>query len=223
MSDPLRDPRPFVPALGRPAWTGAYDRVIAAMTRERRWRAGLLALVAPGPGDVIVDVGCGTGSFAIMVKRSCPAARVVGVDPDEAVLAVARRKAQAAAVAIEWRRAMGDELPAVLGAARATAAVTSLVLHQCALPEKRAILAAMYGALGSGGRLCVADYGAQRTFLMRLLFRPVQWLDGVANTQPTADGVLPALIAEAGFAAVSEHATVQTATGAIALYSGRKA
>lgn len=47
---------------------------------------------APRPGDVIVDVGCGTGSTALLLSRVEPGARIVGADPDEQVLAVARRK-----------------------------------------------------------------------------------------------------------------------------------
>src|SRR5690349_17214831 len=51
----------FTPALGRLAPVRFYDAV-AALTRERLWRALVVAHVAPRPGDVIVDVGCGTGS-----------------------------------------------------------------------------------------------------------------------------------------------------------------
>ncbi|WP_293384912.1 hypothetical protein [Phenylobacterium sp. SCN 70-31] len=37
----MSEQKDFVPALGRPELTGDYDRVIAVMTRERRWRAAL--------------------------------------------------------------------------------------------------------------------------------------------------------------------------------------
>jgi hypothetical protein len=49
--------------------------------------------------------------------------------------------------------------------------------------------------------MVVADYGLQRTPLMRLLFRQVQMVDGFALTTPNARGVLPSLMAQAGFAA----------------------
>jgi hypothetical protein len=85
------------------------------------------------------------------------------------------------------------------------------------MEEKRAGLAASLRALRPGGALHIADYGRQ-TGVMRLLFRLVQSLDGYENTQPNADGVLPTLIAEAGFAEVRESGLIQTVTGSITLY-----
>jgi hypothetical protein len=43
----MNDKPDFVPALGRAELTADYDRVIAVMTRERRWRTALLDLIAP--------------------------------------------------------------------------------------------------------------------------------------------------------------------------------
>ncbi|TDV57664.1 class I SAM-dependent methyltransferase [Actinophytocola oryzae] len=206
----------FTPATGRFVPTRLYDSV-AALMRERLWR-GLVAMhVAPQPDDVIVDVGCGTGSLALLLHRVRPRARVVGVDPDPEILAMARRKAGDAAV--EWRVGMGDELTAVVGAGSASVVVSSLVLHQCPMAMKRAVLASMYAALRPGGRLVLADYGLQRTPLMRLAFGVVRLADGRVDTQPNADGVLPALIAEAGFLDVREVEVVPTVSGSISVYT----
>jgi hypothetical protein len=58
--------------------------------------------------------------------------------------------------------------------------------------------------------------------LMRLLFRQVQALDGWERTGPNAKGILPRLIADAGFDRVEEVRVVPTPTGSISLYTGRK-
>ncbi|MFD4937823.1 class I SAM-dependent methyltransferase [Streptomyces virginiae] len=217
-----RAARPFTPAAGRFAPISLYDPV-AALIRERLWR-GLLAMhVAPRPAEVIVDVGCGTGSQALLLHRVEPAARVIGIDPDPGVLAVARRKARVAGAAVDWRQGMGDELVDVLGAGSADRAVSSLVLHQCPLPMKRAILASLHTVLRPGGRLVLADYGLQRTRLMRTAFRVVQLADGRVDTQPNADGILPSLITEAGFDQVREVEVVSTVTGSISVYVARRA
>lgn len=217
----MSDTKDFVPALGRHELTGGYDRVIAIMTRERRWRAQLLALAVPQAGETIIDVGCGTGTFALMLQAACPGARVIAVDPDPKVLEIARRKAGAGG-AVEWRQGFGDELAGVAELGSVDKVVSSLVLHQCPLPVKRAILASMFAILKPGGRLAIADYGAQRSLLMRLLFRQVQALDGFENTQPNADGVIPQLMAEAGFREISEGRVVPTPTGSISLYSATR-
>ena len=212
----------FTPALGRVAPVRFYDAV-AALLRERLWRALVVAHVAPAPGELIVDVGCGTGSLALRLAHVRPQARIVGVDPDREVLAVARRKADRLDVALDWRVGMGDALASSVGAGTASVVVSSLVLHQCPMAMKRAILASMHAVLAPGGRLVIADYGWQRTRAMRLAFGVVQLADGTEHTQPNADGALPGLMAEAGFRDVREVEVVATITGSISVYVARRA
>jgi ubiquinone/menaquinone biosynthesis C-methylase UbiE len=211
--------RTFTPAMGRFAPTQFYDPVVA-FTRERLWRALAVMYAAPRPDDVIVDVGCGTGSLALLLSRVEPRAQIVGVDPDPDVLAVARRKA--AAHAVQWRAGMGDALVESVGPDSADTVVSSLVLHQCPMPMKRAVLASMFAVLRPGGRLVIADYGWQRTAAMRLAFRIVQLADGKADTQPNAEGVLPELMSDAGFRDVREAEVVPTVSGSISVYVARK-
>lgn len=206
----------FTPALGRGP-TRLYDPIIA-LTRERLWRTLLVMYVAPRAADVIVDVGCGTGSTELLLNRVEPRARVIGVDPDPDVIAVARRKAEDSGARVQWEIGMGDALPEVVGSGVADTVVSSLVLHQCRLEMKRAILASMYAVARPGGKLVIADYGLQRTGLMRLGFRLVQFADGFEDTRPNAEGVLPRLIAEAGFRDVREAEVVPTLTGSISVY-----
>jgi ubiquinone/menaquinone biosynthesis C-methylase UbiE len=210
----------FTPALGRFAPTRFYDPVVA-LTREPLWRALAVMYAAPRPEDVIVDVGCGTGSLALLLSRVEPRAQIIGVDPDSDVLAVARQKA-AGGSAVQWRVGMGDKLVDAVGMDSADTVVSSLVLHQCPLPMKRAVLASMFAVLRSGGRLVIADYGWQRSSLMRLAFRIVQLADGKEDTQPNADGILPELLSEAGFRCVREAEVVPTVSGSISVYVAGK-
>ncbi|WP_396448163.1 class I SAM-dependent methyltransferase [Actinomadura sp.] len=210
----------FTPALGRFGLPRLYDPVIA-LTRERLWRSMLAMHAAVRPGDVVVDVGCGTGSLALLLHRVEPDARVIGVDPDPEMLAIARRKAGAGAV--EWRTATGDALADVVAPGTVDTVVSSLVLHQCPVPMKRAILVAMLEALRPGGRLVIADFGRQRTPAMRLAFRLVQLADGRENTRFNADGALPGLIAGVGFRRVRETGSVSTVNGSISIYTARRA
>lgn len=211
----------FTPAAGRPEWTPFYDFAIAILTRERRWRSALLRETAPQAGDRILDVGCGTGTFAVMLKRHEPGAHVVGLDPDADVLARARAKAAKEKAEVTFRQGFARDAGAE--ATSFTKVVSSLVFHQVPLEEKRAGLVAIGRALRPGGTLHIADYGLQRTPLMRAAFRQIQKLDGFDNTEPNARGVLPELMREVGFAAVEETEVISTVTGSISLYRALRA
>lgn len=207
----------FTPALGSGRLTGAYDLAIHLLTRERRWRDALLAQVAPGSGETILDVGCGTGSLAIMLKRAAPGARVIGLDPDPQVLAIAADKAKRAGVTIEWRQGFAKDAAAFAGAV--DKAVSSLVFHQVPSAGKREGLVAMFAAARPGGEVHIADYARQPGWLMRAMFRmTVQMVDGKADTQPNADGALETELAALTGRQARPTLVVPTLTGAISLF-----
>ena len=219
MSDAQRD---FVPALGKSGSLDRYDAAIALMTREKRWRSDLLRFAEPRPGERIVDIGCGTGTFAIALKQAAPESIVLAVDPDPAVLEIARAKAEVADAEIRWFEAMGDELDGIDALRQCDKIVSSLVLHQCPMAVKEAIAAQMFRLLRPGGTLFIADYGEQRSLLMRMLFRQIQLLDGFEYTEPNAKGCVPGILKAAGFEAVEEMRVIPTPTGSISIYRARR-
>ncbi len=208
----------FTPALGDARFTPLYDFAIAAATREKLWRGRLVAHINPSAADRILDVGCGTGSLAIRLKKTAPEVAIIGIDPDPIVIARARQKSQKAGVCINWRS--GFLTPAICAEIGPVSKVaSSLVLHQTPPAEKNNILSAIRTVLQPGGTLYIADYGLQRTLAMRFLFRrTVQAIDGLADTQPNADGILPSLMEASGFRDICELEVIPTATGSISIY-----
>lgn len=220
----IRSPeeKTFTPALGYSFLTPLYDSAIAALTREGLWRGKMIEQLNPAPHERILDVGCGTGSLVTHIKDLSLLTQVIGLDPDPEVLEIAKKKANRKHLEIEWKAGfLSAETVSEIGPV--SKVVSSLVFHQTPLDEKRRILAQMYAALKTGGELCIADYGLQRTKLMRLFFKAtVQQLDGFRDTQPNADGVLPSLIEEAGFSRVEELEVIPTITGSISIYTAEK-
>jgi SAM-dependent methyltransferase len=205
----------YVPAAGRAAFTRLYDPVIALTTRERRFR-GLLRerVLAALPADgTVVDVGCGTGTFAIALAGARPDATVIGVDGDAEILELARAKPGAERV--DWREGLAGELD--LGPASADALVMSLLLHHLEPDAKRAALADARRILRAGGRLHIADWGRPQDPVMRAAFGVLALIDGVPNTRDHANGRLPAFIADAGFDDVTTYARLRTAWGTLEL------
>lgn len=205
----------YVPAAGRAPFTRAYDAILALTMRERRWRSALAgAVLADLPASAtVVDVGAGTGTLAIALAAARPDARVIGVDGDEQVLALARRKRGAERV--EWRHGLAGRLPLPDGAADRV--VMSLLLHHLGPDGKRAALAEARRVLRPGGRLHIADWGRPADPLMRAAFLALQLVDGFDGTRDHAAGRLPALIAGAGFAEPGIHRRLRTAWGSLEL------
>ncbi len=68
-----------------------YERLNTVLTLglDRGWRRAAIAAAAVGPGDLVVDVACGTGDLAALAAAS--GARVIGVDFAAGMLDHARR------------------------------------------------------------------------------------------------------------------------------------
>lgn len=211
----------YTPALGYERLTPLYDLAVALLTREPLWRGILVSQISPNPCDRILDVGCGTGTLAIQLKSKAPDVNVVGLDPDPSVISRAQRKASKTSLNIDWKVGFLDE-PISKSLGKFTKVVSSLVLHQTPMEEKRRILCLAHSLLKPGGTLHIADYGHQRSWLMRTLFRnTVQRIDGITDTQPNADGVLLDLMKSAGFIDVRETSQLSTPTGSISVYRAK--
>ena len=107
-------PKKYLPAAGRDWALPLYDPLARLMgiapTRDR-----LIEQARIGPGQRVLEIGCGTGDVLIAAKRLHPHAEVVGLDPDPKALARARQKCDRASLAIQLDRAFSDAMPYASG------------------------------------------------------------------------------------------------------------
>lgn len=219
----MADTRPherYIPALAYRWLTPLYDPVVRWTTRERAFKSALLLQAELRPGDRVLDLACGTGTLAIAAKQACPAAQIVGLDGDPAVLARARAKATAAGVTLHFERALAQNAPFVDNSFDIV--LSSLFFHHLTREAKVLVMREAWRLLKPGGELHVADWGRAGNPLMRALFLIVQLLDGFATTADNVAGRLPDLMRQAGFAEVSEQRRFATPLGTISLYTAIK-
>src|SRR5512135_3086434 len=101
----------YIPALHYRLLTPLYDPVLKFVMREETFKLRLVERVHLLQGQRVRDLGCGTGTLTVMLKRSAPAAHITGMDGDEKVLAIARAKAGQAGVEIRWDHGLATSLP----------------------------------------------------------------------------------------------------------------
>lgn len=125
--------------------------------RARAFREFTTDLIAPAPGESVLDLGCGTGELAMtLARRVGPNGRVAGVDLSKALVAGARRKAQRAGLAIDYRVASVEALP--FADASVDVVVSSLVLHHLAPEVLARAVREIRRVLKPGGRVFVIDF-----------------------------------------------------------------
>ncbi len=119
--------------------------------------SGLVDALAPRPGEVVLDVGCGKGAATFPIAHRVGAGgRVLALDASEGMLAQARRLAAERGLRdIEWL--LGDAMAPQLPPGSIDAVASSLVLFF--LPEPGTALSAWRQLLRPGGRVGVTTFG----------------------------------------------------------------
>jgi len=146
--------RAYLPAAGRDAFLWLYDPLVWLLGAQKIYRS-LLDQATLKPGQAVLDVGCGTGTLAVLIKRLHPAVDVIGLDPDPKALARASAKAQRAGLAVRFDRGFADTLE--YGDASFDRVFSSMMFHHVPRDDKPKVLAEIRRVLKPGGSLEFLD------------------------------------------------------------------
>jgi ubiquinone/menaquinone biosynthesis C-methylase UbiE len=178
-------------------WGRRYDLLVAVADvllrgKLRQLRRRALELAALEPGEAVLDVGCGTGTLALLAQeRVGPTGRVAGIDPGPRQIARARAKAAHRHLSLDFQVGVIEGLP--FPDRSFDVVFSTLMMHHLPDDLKRLGLAEIARVLKPGGRVVIIDFahGTGRR----------------GNARPMGAGSLgleeqPALLMEAGFSQV---------------------
>src|SRR5918995_4416076 len=213
MSATANEPRkPYLPAMGHDRLLPLYDPLQRLLGMESVHRQ-LVDQARIQPEQRVLEIGCGTGNLAILIKRLHPDAEVVGMDPDPKALARAQRKAGQMALSMQLDRGFAEELP--YPDASFDRVLSALMFHHLGPEEKERTLEEARRVLKPGGSLHLLDFGGEQVrsdgFFTRLRHRSERLRYNFGDR-------IPMLMREAGFAGPTEVAHRVTIAGHFPYY-----
>lgn len=183
----------YLPAAGSDWALPLYDPMVKLIGADAL-RRQLLDQAMLRATDRVLDIGCGTGTLATLMKRKYGVSSVVGLDPDPKALARAARKAARAGVSIHFDRGYADELPYPDGSFDHV--FSSFMFHHLHGEDRVNVLREGRRVLAPGGSFHLVDFSRPET-------NQSGWWARTLRSNPRLKGNSPtrvlALLAQAGF------------------------
>lgn len=202
----------YIPALSFRWLTPLYDPLLKWVMREETFKRRLVQQANIQPNMRLLDLGCGTGTLTIMLKQSAPQAKIIGLDGDEDVLAIARSKASEAGVDIQWEKGLAYDLP--YPDHSFDRVVSSLVIHHLITEDKVRAFNEVYRVLRGGGEFHIVDFGPPHNPYERILALFDRWLE---EAEDNARGRLPGMMQSAGLQQIEETFHLTTIFGSLSM------
>jgi len=204
--------RSFLPAANWDWLLPIYDPFVKLLGGEAA-RKQLLEQAKLQQGHNVLEIGCGTGTLAILARQSHPDVAVTGLDPDSKALTRARSKAARASASVQFDQGFGDQLP--YAASTFDRVFSSLMYHHIPPEQKGTVLREVHRVLKPGGEFHLCDFEVHDTGPRGLLLRlshPKELLKD--NTEAR----VLSLMQQAGFSDCSKTGSRSMFVGRVAYY-----
>jgi ubiquinone/menaquinone biosynthesis C-methylase UbiE len=132
-----------------------YDPLVSLMGGSRA-RDELIKQANIKPNQRVLDLGCGTGTLVVLLKRKFPSAEIVGLDPDPKALRRAEKKVRRAGVSVQLDEGFSDALPYEPGTFDRV--LSSFMLHHLKEHEREKTLREVLRVLKPAGTFHLLDF-----------------------------------------------------------------
>jgi len=157
----------YIPALSFRVLTPFYDFIQKYIVRDIRYKSRLIEQAQIQPGQRVMDLGCGTGTLAIMAKQAQPQAEVFGLDADPQMLKVAQAKKDQEKLEVKFDVGFTNNLP--YPDESFDRVLSSIMIHHLKTPDKEKTAHEIYRVLKPSGQLHIIDFGKPYTWYGKLL------------------------------------------------------
>jgi ubiquinone/menaquinone biosynthesis C-methylase UbiE len=207
----------YIPALSYRWLTRFYDPIIGFTMRESTFKRRMVGQAKIRVNQRVLDLGCGTATLTIQIKKNNPGAEVVGLDGDTKVMGIARMKISESNLDINLRWGMAYDLP--FPDSYFDHVFSSLLFHHLTNENKSRTIQEVFRVLRPGRMFYLTDFGRPGNKLMYLSSLIMRRLE---ETTGNFEGLLPIMLGKAGFDQISEYARYMTIFGSISLYNAHK-
>jgi ubiquinone/menaquinone biosynthesis C-methylase UbiE len=208
--------RNFMPAAGWDWLLPIYDPFVKLLGGEAV-RKQLLQQAQLQPGHSALDIGCGTGTLAILTKQLHPDVVVTGLDPDSNALRRAAGKATRAEVSVQFDQGFGDHLP--YAPATFDRVFSSLMYHHIPPEQKETVLREICRVLKPDGEFHLCDFEIDASGMHGIMLR---WSHAKELLMDNTDERVLDLMKRAGFADCGKTGRRSMLVGTVAYYRAKR-
>lgn len=190
----------FAPAFICDFFTPFYDLIIKQGGLGKSLEERIIKIANIKDGESILDVGCGSGGLVVRIRSNYQNCEVVGVDPDQKILNLAKKKIEKNKFDVALINAWAEKLP--FQNSSFDIVISALTFHHLPTEIKKQSFKEIHRVLKKDGRFLLADIGKPDSLFWKVKFAidPERLFSTGEYMKDNLGGRLPLFVEDAGFA-----------------------